>query len=280
MLLTPDTHVNLLVAYPYFIGGMGDAVRRLADTANVRLLIDSGAYTAWNSKKTIDLAAYCRFLANPPVPYTFAVQLDVFGDAEGSYRNLTEMHRRGFHNVLPVFTRGETLERLEEFYTYSDYIMFGGVTIGENNRAYINWFQEQNQGRKAHWLGFTEMDYLKHHRPESADSSGWHCQATYGLLNIYDGNGMWKRVHKSNFGKLLANKRWLRMNRISGPEIEALSDPAQWKNGPRAMSLNITARAHLLRAIDVERSIGTKLYLACSTPFQVDAITYAWKSLL
>jgi hypothetical protein len=144
----------------------------------------------------------------------------------------------------------------------------------------MNWFLGANNGRKCHWLGFVELDFIKHYRPESADSSSWHFQARTGNLNVYDGFGKVKTIHETDMPKLCANRSLIDRNCISAAELLALRDHRNWRSGRDAMSLQITARAHILRMLDVERSLGTKIYLACSADFQVDALTYAWKSLL
>ena len=142
-----NAKLNVLVAYPYFSQSTREVLE--ANAGTYRLIVDSGAFTAWNTGKEIKLDDYCAFLDTIAHLRPFhAVQLDVFGDPEASQRNYETMVSRGY-DVMPVFTRGESPEQLEHLYTLTDYIMFGGIVIGGKNRNYIKWFVNANKGRKA-----------------------------------------------------------------------------------------------------------------------------------
>ena len=126
--------LNILVAFPYFSQSIFKSLSE-KDPSTFRLIVDSGAFTAWNTGKNINFNDYLKFLKTIPNNWDYkAVQLDVFGNAEATYINYIKMLQLGFKDIMPVFTRGDSLERLEEFYTYTDYIMFGGIVIGGENK--------------------------------------------------------------------------------------------------------------------------------------------------
>lgn len=175
--------LNVLVAFPYW-GALVTEQLKTLDRSEYRLIVDSGAFSAWNRGAKIELDDYCRFLDSISQfrPF-YAVQLDVFGDPEASFRNLMVMRERGY-DVMPVHTRGDSVEMLNRYYEMTDYIMFGGIVVGSENRGYVKWWLQQNQGRKAHWLGFVDVPFIKVYRPESADSTSWMTANIYGLLRL------------------------------------------------------------------------------------------------
>lgn len=228
-----------------------------------RLIVDSGAFTAWNTGRTILLDDYCRFLDSiEDLRPFYAVQLDVFGQPDQTYKNFLIMKERGY-DVMPVFTRGDTLERLEEFYSKTDYIMFGGIVTGGKNREYVKWFLSQNKGRKCHWLGFVDMPFIKAKKPESVDSSSWASAARYGTLKLYKGYGQFRSCHRSDFAKPPTKeiRELLTLHGVSQKEMALMSQEKNWR-GLNSMSQQVNARAAILHSVEVEKHIGTKVYLA------------------
>lgn len=270
--------LNVLVAFPYWSDGHTELFAR-QDPDSYRLIIDSGAFTAFNSGHTIELDEYCVFLdrLRKRIPKFNAVQLDVFGDPEGSYKNLQKMRDRGF-NVMPVFTRGETLERLNEFYEFNDYLMFGGIVTGAKNKNYIKWFLNRNRGRKTHWLGFVDMDFIIHYKPYSVDSSSWLSAARFGNMHVYLGRGRLKTIGKPDFARAPSKEilEALERHGLSQSEIKALGQVSSWTgtsiteaadtiSARKGTAQFITTCANVLRSYDVERTIGTHIYLSAST---------------
>jgi hypothetical protein len=284
----PGTNIlNILVAYPYFAP---DVVKFFEDIPreSFSLIVDSGAFTAWNTGKEITMDGYCKFLDSIAHLRPFhAVQLDVFGDPEASWKNFLIMKERGY-DVMPVFTRGEDLTMLEKMYELTDYIMFGGVVIGRGNRNYVKWFLERNKDRDAHWLGFVDMDFIKHYRPRSVDSSSWQSAARFGNVALYKGDGMIKTVSKKKFAvrppKSLIDL--FHKNGFSEREMSILRFNESWicngkhkgKFDPdcfedqRSSAQMVSSIAHVRRSIEVERNIGTKIYLACGNRIQVELL--------
>lgn len=181
--------LNILIAYPYFSETNIRILEEAGREIPIRLIIDSGAFTAWNTGREITLSGYCEFLDRvlPRLSHLELeyVQLDVFNEPERTYDQLHQMLRSGY-TPMPVFTRGDTLERLDEYYSLHDYLMFGGITIGGKNQNYVKWFMENNHNRKVHWLGFTRQDFLYVYRPTSCDSSSIASEHRFGNIAIFD----------------------------------------------------------------------------------------------
>lgn len=282
---------NLLIAYPYF---KKDLVVEMScfPKDRRRLIVDSGAFTAWNTGKTISLDDYCRFLDSIDFLRPFhALQLDVFGDAKKTYENWRVMKARGY-DVMPVFTRGDSLERLEEYYAETDYIMFGGIVIGGANANYVKWFLDQNKGRKCHWLGFVNMPFIKAYKPESVDSSSWISGEVYGRIDFYTRSGIMKGFNRKEVfesgDKFVEMARLAARLGLNGQEISLLRDEKSWhsitahvpdltKPG-KGISAFCCALSYLVRGMAIEHHLGTKVYLAISTWNKLKLIleTYNW----
>lgn len=265
--------LNFLIAYPYFKQSTVDMLAGMPRN-NYRLIVDSGAYSAFNSNMVISLDKYCSFLDSISHLRPFhAVQLDVFGDPEASYKNLLIMKDRGY-DVMPVFTRGESLERLEEYYTYTDYIMFGGIVIGGKNKEYVKWFLNRNKGRKCHWLGFVNMPFIKAYKPESVDSNSWRSTSMFGSLAIYDGGGRLFTNLKEEFIQKPSTRMVNGFKRIglTSDQYKHLGKKISWNASwefegndwsiPQpGIAQFISLLAHLKRGLEVEKKLGTKIYM-------------------
>lgn len=280
--MSKSTKLNILVAFPYF----SQAVYRFLsekDPSTFRLIVDSGAFTAWNTGREIRLDDYMKFLKTIPSHWDYkAVQLDVFGNPEGTYENYHRMLDAGFEGIMPVFTRGDSLERLEEFYALTDYIMFGGIVIGGENRNYVKWFCEVNKGRDAHWLGFVNMPFIKHYRPKSVDSSSLYSGQRFGNLQYYVGAGMLKSINRKELSSAPSATvvRYLTSCGFTMKDISLLAKQDSWEGGAapprngnsRGLAAFMTVTNHVKRAIDVEKNLGTRVYLALCSDSQLQNV--------
>jgi hypothetical protein len=75
------------------------------------LFLDSGAYSAWNKKKPIDLYQYIQYILENKEVYEVITGLDVIGDGEATLQNLKIMKQHGL-DVLPTFHMGEDFRYL------------------------------------------------------------------------------------------------------------------------------------------------------------------------
>lgn len=135
-------------------------------------MLDSGAYSAWNSGKTIDIDALCEEIKNPY--WKEAVGLDVIGDAEGSLKNALYMKRKGV-NAMPVFHIGDPWEILQEYCKQFDKVGLS-CRFGESIKTSDLWNDQcfaRQWPHKFHsfgWLAEKSMMRVPFH---SADSSSW-----------------------------------------------------------------------------------------------------------
>lgn len=191
-------NLNILIAYPYLRGRALSILNELSREKNFKLLIDSGAFTAWKAGKSILLDDYCRFLETLPfIPWKYFT-LDIVGDPGGSLANYQTMLRRGF-NPIPVFTRGEDPSVLEEYYASSDVVGVGGLVQNQGAGGFVKGIMKHIGRRNVHWLGFTPIEFIRAYRPFSCDSTSWSSGLRFGVIPIYLGHGKFTSIQRKDF---------------------------------------------------------------------------------
>lgn len=180
----------LLVSYIY----VEEFLRNQTSYGYRDWMMDSGAYSAYNSGKVIDLQEYTDFchalLAEDP-SLVEIIALDVIGDGRGSLANAFQMKEAGLE-VIPVFHVGEDWGILKE---YCQAFQKVGLScrFGEPlKKSY--WFYDQCFAR--HWpkpfhsFGWMGEKMLMRYPFHSADSTSWEvgpCQ--YGNWKSFRGVG-------------------------------------------------------------------------------------------
>ena len=137
------------------------------------IMLDSGAFSAWNAGKTIDINKYISFIQDNHIELYF--NLDVIGDVEGTKRNQAIMEHAGL-NPIPVFHYGEPLEYLDwlvdQGYTY---IGLGGTVKKsvQQRQAFFNEVFARHPNINYHGLGVTAKPLIENYNWYSADSTTW-----------------------------------------------------------------------------------------------------------
>ena len=163
------------------------------------MLLDSGAFSAFNSNKTIDIDDYIEY-ANSITEYCrFIVNLDVIGgDPQESFDNFVYIRKRLKEplKLMPVFHSGEDTEWLYKYINYKD--EFGGCSqIGLGAVARVVGAEKANfldlcddilskyPNIWVHAFGITQVRMLKRCPCiDSADSSAWILHAVYRYLML------------------------------------------------------------------------------------------------
>lgn len=259
--------LNLLVAYPYMTKRVVDELKSHADT--IRFVLDSGAFTAWKAGKSISIDDYCKFIDSLQIKPWRYFTLDVIGDPDGTARNYEIMLSRGY-NPVPIFTRGEDIKKLEMYYKSSDVVGIGGLVGTPKNKGFINGIMKHINGRKVHWLGFTSAEFIKHYQPYMCDSSSWLSPLKYGQMSLYDCFGRFVKVKKSDFSKQPSHDV-LRLLKEFDVSPQSLSVVENWKNsGSGKCPVEMVAfRSAVKYMLDVEKNIGTYVFMAVASDWQV-----------
>lgn len=287
MVPTKLNKLSILISYPYFRPEFAEFVRRVPRSL-FDLIVDSGAFTAWNTGKEVLLDDYCRFLDSIADIRPFhAIQLDSIGNPEKTYENYLTMLNRGY-SVLPVFTRGDSLENLNRLYETTDYVLFGGIAFGQKNSNYLKWILRNNAGRKAHWLGFVHAKFLIKYKPQSVDSSSWCSAGRFGALSLYKGGCSMKQFYKRDFVQKPDRKVFelLERNHVPGWAIDNLRFRESWhgwdspsKTTRRGTAQFITTIGHVFRSLEAAQILGTKIYLVAGNVRQAEFLIRAFQRI-
>lgn len=146
------------------------------------LMLDSGAYSAWNAGKSIDINLLTQESKNPR--YSESVSLDVIGDHERSLQNAREMQSKG-SRAYPVFHINEPWELLQ---TYCREFPKVGLScrFGESIKESMYWISQCFNlcyPHPFHSFGWVGESLLKKFPFHSADSTGWMAPHRFGSWN-------------------------------------------------------------------------------------------------
>jgi hypothetical protein len=262
-----------------------DVIQILKDNQNdIRFLLDSGAFTAWKAGKPIHLDDYCRFIESLPFKPWRYFTLDVIGDPHASLKNYETMLKRGF-NPIPIFTRGEDIKMIDEYYKTSDVVGIGGLVGTPGNKGFVKGIMKIIGDRKCHWLGFNAQEFISHYRPYMCDSSSWSSSFRYASACVYDRNGRWERFTKKDFAK---KPKIELINLILDHDVDPkrLAINSEWSNGNREREYaieTITHRTWVKYQQDISNKLSVNFFLACSTEGQVKLMIralYFWRNKL
>lgn len=290
MLNKKDLKLNLLVAFPYFKKGMTEEFG-LMNRDDYRLIVDSGAFTAYNCGKVIKLDDYHSFIKTVQhlQPDAF-IQLDKVFDPEGTRLNLQKSRDAGF-NVCPVFTRGDEIKYFEKLIDDKEYVFIGGIQQGEGAKPFVKFILERYSKEKIHFLAFVRPDWLIHYAPYSTDSSSWSSSVRYGACDLFNHRtGFIKRFSKELFRKRPDEKvtqlffengiDWNMIKKLSAKEswIHGKFNPERlFDNSPSCMALHvfISFCSWIRYTIAYQNKLGTKIYIAINGGDQLRMLKFA-----
>lgn len=166
----------------------------------VDLLLDSGAFSAWNRNEKIKLADYIAFIKAfrpyiadyvcldviPGKPHQQRSEKDVQRAAAQSYENQQRMKQAGLAPI-PVFHQGESYKWLERY--MEDHEPYIGISpLDDTTRAAQHQFLMKSYSivcdrdglplAKTHVFGSTAFQFLHQFPMTTADSTSWY----YGLI--------------------------------------------------------------------------------------------------
>lgn len=170
----PDSHLpSILISFAYL-----DMFLPIQYKYKYRdWMMDSGAYSAYNSGKTIDINKYidtCHELREKDKTLTEIIALDVIGSGEGSLKNAIYMKEQGV-DCIPVFHIGDDWQILKEY--CKNYYKVGlscrfGESVTESMRFYEQCFARE-WPKKFHSFGWIDEKMLMSYPLHSCDSTSW-----------------------------------------------------------------------------------------------------------
>jgi hypothetical protein len=162
-----------------------------------RLLIDSGAFSAFNSGKAIDPKDYVEWALGfkkrwtGKMSYLGFMNLDVIGDQDASWKNQFTIEKLGLETI-PIVTYNAELKHLNRAIDNYNYFALGGlVPYAKKKKLLRAWldrcfnaifakYRETGIMPKVHLLGITSDWVLKRYPSYSSDSSSWMACVRFG----------------------------------------------------------------------------------------------------
>lgn len=188
-----DYPVDGLVSFHYF---RDDAsMRKLIGTGRVRLIGDSGAFSAHTGGTPIDLVEYAEWVRRWRDDLLWAASLDVIGDPDATWRNWLLLRDRHGLATVPTVHAGTDPSVLDRYVTEGATLVgLGGMAgKGQAQKAYrwaVAMFRrarDRHPGVRFHLWGVTARKYLDHLPAWSADSSGALSRVMrYGHFGMFD----------------------------------------------------------------------------------------------
>lgn len=169
---------NRLISYAYIEDKAIDLfwLQEQEPPPDIRLFVDSGAFTAFNQGGTVNLNEYMEFLHKWKHRMTTYANLDVIGDYQRTAENAAIMESNGL-NPLIVFHVGSPMAELERLCEKYDYIGLGGlVPLARQKDALKAWIDKcfrvirKYWPKKIHLLGITSQWCLETYPVYSCDS--------------------------------------------------------------------------------------------------------------
>jgi hypothetical protein len=162
----------------------------LTPDLRARVLIDSGAFTAWSTGKVIRPQDYAEWALGieakwrPKLKSLEFMNLDVIGDQAATWKNQETLEKLGL-NPLPIVTYGVDLKHVDKALACYPYFALGGLVPYSRQKAKLQaWLDacfarvmtyRKKTGilRKVHLLGITSDWALRRYPCYSSDSSSW-----------------------------------------------------------------------------------------------------------
>lgn len=149
-----------------------------------KLMLDSGAFSAWRQNISINVQDYIRFIKNNNIQYDVIVSLDIFGNDEESYKNYIIMKKAGL-NILPVYHADANMKYLYKYVNQTNYIGLGGFAKAYKKNRILSMkrvFKEFPNANEIgfHGFGVNDKDLVLNFPWKSVDASTAHILARLG----------------------------------------------------------------------------------------------------
>lgn len=207
---------SVLVSYFYLKKPIYESIKKIKN----EYVLDSGAFSAWNSKKEIDIIQYaeecCELMKNENKPVEI-YSLDVIGDSKKTQKNTEYLWSKGIQ-AIPTFHVGEPEDYLIGIARDYPKIAFGGAVGFHGKYDWAKQCMLRIWPKKVHGFGFG-CDKLFGIPFHSADASNWVFQTSrYNYFKSYGKQVLnLKKANESRFFDKSLPKQF-NINLI--PEIE------------------------------------------------------------
>lgn len=262
----------ILISYAYArIESREKELVEYLNSPHIDVLLDCGAFTAFNVGKEIRLEDYCKFLDKWGHRIFRYLALDKIGNPVETEANLREMLKNGYKPV-PVHIRTDDERRMDELFELSDYVACGGLRrphIGACPDPYLKAKMKWAKGRPVHWLGYIR-EQMFNLRPYSCDSATWAASRMYGRTDCYIGRGNWVCADGyPDHEKFVRSPEAMKIFNSFGWTEKDIRNELLWRRNKKkgitpihVLSEVISADSWVRYVIDVYNRWGIRLFLA------------------
>lgn len=271
---------------------MGRSPIIVKEKPKVRIMMDSGAFSAWASGVTIDFDSYVEYLQNNKQHFQLMVGLDVIpGEkksmrgvtpamlketAEGSYANFKKMRKAGVE-AIPVFHQGEEFKYLERY--LDEQVPYLGIATykGATTRSMMQWLdkcfsvistKDGTPTTRTHGFGITSSLFVQRYPWTTIDSTAWIKRAAYGgiYLPVID-NGVerfdlppisFAASDREKVPKGLREAALLNMSPPKRKRIEAYLSKLNLDVGSVCLAQSARSEVNIAYFLGVQNSLGVR----------------------
>lgn len=178
-----DGPVSLLVAYPELEGFL----KRRHEYNISKWVMDSGAFTVFNTGGTIDVKDYAQACLDMRGDAAEIFGLDVIGDHVGTRKNNEYLWSLGIE-AIPAFHMGEPWAALDAMLDRSKIALGGIARKGAGRDRWIKQCFTRIWPKRVHGFGLTSKQFLGLVPFHSVDSASWTFGPAFGVWSGFTGN--------------------------------------------------------------------------------------------
>lgn len=188
--------LRVLLSFHYFRRKPVAQVVALFPGIDLRVMLDSGGFSAASLGERISLADYCRYIRQNAAHVESYANLDVIGDPVKSARNLRIMRAEGLA-PFPVFHVGSDWQHLDAMLEERPEMMaLGGMVPHLKGRQGLLrvWLaqafariRERSPASRVHGFGLgSSVDLIDEFPWSSVDSSAWTSAYQFRTVDVFD----------------------------------------------------------------------------------------------
>ena len=180
---------NILISYYYW---KNKSINKLINYLGYKpnIMLDSGAYSAWNKNQKININNYIEYIKNNIEFINNYIILDVIENPKQTLKNLKYMKNKGL-NPIPVFHHGDKISKINKLKQYNDLIALGNTVPIKNKKHVARWVNQitkQFPDVDFHLLGSSSKNIIrKCPRLKSCDSTEYFMGAIFGRPKYIEG---------------------------------------------------------------------------------------------
>ena len=281
--VTLDEPINALISYHYFARS---DLNKLTDLG-LRVIGDSGAFSAANKGAHIDLGAFADWITQWRHVLYWVASLDVIGDREASWANWQRLRDLG-HDTVPTLHYGTDPTALDRYGEAGvSLVGLGGMVAYKTEQGrLLRWCAVVMRYARDHWptmrfhgWGVTQPQLLVNLPWWSVDSTTFTRPARYGQLPLFDPD-RGRMVHLLMNGRQVAGQRRLLERHYGLTDWRAVSQSRGSEAGRATTLLAMRSMQLWERYLIARHAVtpppgftepGTRIHLAC-VPGNVKAL--------